>query len=182
MCSGAGRSQLGTLWLDFMISLSRHSFGLFMSQCPVLGSQCLLYPTLFLGLHQYTPVLALNRDMGWDSSELWWKASMVVQWKRLQSLPSNRRASKILHWDLSVRGEWADKIIELLQVCGFEESTLKKWQWKWRSSNIMSGQTVHNYGQRKSGGSWNWELIVYLRKTIDVKNMCSIIYLKLKDH
>ncbi len=65
-----------------------------------------------LGLHKYAHVLAFN--MGWDSCEICWKDSVVSLWNRLLRLPSNRITNEILHWALSIKGERANEIFELL--------------------------------------------------------------------
>ncbi len=53
-----------------------------------------------------------------NAYEIWkkvrWKASVVILWSRLLSRPSSRRASEILLWDLSVKGECASEMFELL--------------------------------------------------------------------
>ena len=75
----------------------------------------------FLGLHKYATIPAFNGDMGWDSCIIRWKASMVNLWNRLLGLPTNRVASQIFYWDLSVNGEWVSEVFDLFQECELEE-------------------------------------------------------------
>lgn len=74
-----------------------------------------------------------------------WCQMEISLWNRLLSLPSNRKASKIFPWDLSVKGEWACEVIYLLEECGLEE--------KHRALAKCS-----HHGLRKCecwGGEWN---------------------------
>ena len=71
-------------------------------------------------------MLAVNGDMGWDHCEVRWKASMVSLWNRLLGLPTNRVDNEIFYWDLSVGGQWATDISDILEECGLEDNSLQK--------------------------------------------------------
>lgn len=72
----------------------------------------------FLGVHKFTPILAITGDMGWEPSEVRWKGSMMALWNRLVKMPENRVAKKIFNWDVSVKGAWACEVQDIFTQIG----------------------------------------------------------------
>jgi hypothetical protein len=55
-------------------------------------------------------------NWGWAGNfELRWKACMVRLWNRLLEMPNARIASKVVLWDLSIRGAWATEMSKVFQ-------------------------------------------------------------------
>ncbi len=123
----------------------------------------------FLGLHKYAPALALNGELGWNSCEVRWRASVVI--RGTGCWVDHPTGEPVKHYSgiclLEVNGPM--KYLSYCKNVGLRRSTMKKWQWKWRSLNKISRQNTHKYELRKSGGSWNWELMLRKVKHVEKK-------------
>ncbi len=60
----------------------------------------------FLGVHKFTPVLALQGDMGWEPCLIKQKGEMLRLWNRLSSMPEVRIAKKVFNWDKAHNYPW----------------------------------------------------------------------------
>ncbi len=59
---------------------------------------------IFLGIHKFVSIDAINGDMGWTTSCERCKINMVRFWNRLMSLNNTRLPKVILIWDSKCRG------------------------------------------------------------------------------
>ncbi len=66
---------------------------------------------IFLGLHKFVPVTAINGDMGWTSNCVRHKTIIIRFWNRLMCMNNNRLHKIIFNWDYSCRGKtWSSNI------------------------------------------------------------------------
>ena len=76
----------------------------------------------FLGVHKFTPNLAIQGDMGWDSSNLRQRLNVLRLWCRFIMMPASRLTKRIFLWDyeLSMCGydNWSSSVKTLLQETG----------------------------------------------------------------
>ena len=77
----------------------------------------------FLGVHKYTPNLAITGDMGWESGESRRNICMMRLWNRLLEMDDNRLTKKIFYWDLNNEGVWTRELNELCNRLGWEDVT-----------------------------------------------------------
>ena len=80
----------------------------------------------FLGIHKFTPTLAIMGDMGWEPNEVRWSMHMVRLWNRILGLNSNRIVRKIFEWDILIRGAWATDMYDILLRAGYEDHYYNK--------------------------------------------------------
>jgi hypothetical protein len=77
----------------------------------------------FLGVHKFTPNLAIQGDMGWDSSSLRQKLNVLRLWCRLIMMPASRLTKRIFLWDyeLSMSGynNWSNFVKTLFYETGY---------------------------------------------------------------
>ncbi len=59
---------------------------------------------IFLGVHNFVSIDAINADLGWTTSCERRKINMVRFWNRLMSLNNTRLPKGILNWDSKCRG------------------------------------------------------------------------------
>jgi len=66
---------------------------------------------IFLGVHKFVSIAAINGDMGWKASFVRHKISMVRFWNRLMSLNDTRLPKVIFNWDSTCRDNtWSSNI------------------------------------------------------------------------
>ena len=75
----------------------------------------------FLGVHKFTPTLAIMGDMGWEPNEVRWSVHMVRLWNRILGLNPNRIVRKIFEWDILIKGAWATDMYDTLSRAGYED-------------------------------------------------------------
>jgi hypothetical protein len=73
---------------------------------------------VFLGVHCYAPVLALNGDCGWKYSIVRRKTQAVRFWNRLQLLDNNRLTKKIFLFEKHNELGWAAQMKEIFEDVG----------------------------------------------------------------
>jgi hypothetical protein len=73
---------------------------------------------MFLGVHCYAPVLALNGDCGWKNSIVRRKTKAVRFWNRLQLLDNNRLTKKIFLFEKHNELGWAAQMKEIFEDVG----------------------------------------------------------------
>ena len=72
----------------------------------------------FLGLHRFTPHLALSGEVGWlPSTERRW-LNMFRLWNRLIRMEDSRLTKKVFYWDYSMQGVWCSQIDSLCEMLG----------------------------------------------------------------
>lgn len=75
----------------------------------------------FLGIHRFAPNLAINGDVGWESSTTRRRIQMIRYWNRLISMDMERVTKKIFIWDMQNRkskGSWNSDIYKLFTQIG----------------------------------------------------------------
>ena len=70
---------------------------------------------IFLGVHRFAPIAALNGDMGWTQSYVRRHICMLRHWNRLINMDNCRLPKKVFQWDLSLTGNtWSSEIKNIL--------------------------------------------------------------------
>lgn len=70
---------------------------------------------IYLGVHKFAPLAAINGDMGWSDSNIRRKIAMIRLWNRILKMEPNRLPSKMLMWDLAHTGKtWSSEIKAIL--------------------------------------------------------------------
>lgn len=64
----------------------------------------------FLCVHKFTPVLALQGDMGWEPCLIKQKGEMLRLWNRLSSMPEGRIAKRVFNWDKAYNYPWCSEM------------------------------------------------------------------------
>lgn len=78
---------------------------------------------LFLGVHNFAPNLAIQGDMGWESSRLRRKIEMLRLWNRFINMPDDRLAKQIFLWDRTFRGRtWNKEVSEIFSQLNLEHN------------------------------------------------------------
>lgn len=73
----------------------------------------------YLGLHRFSPNLAVNGDMGWINSSVRRKIEILHFWNRVINMNPERITKKIFLWDLAVRkssGSWSSDAYKVFQA------------------------------------------------------------------
>jgi len=74
---------------------------------------------IFLGVHRFAPLAAVNGDMGWTQSQVRRHVSMFRFWNKLVCMNSSRLPRIVLDWDLSLNGKtWSHDMRSLMENCG----------------------------------------------------------------
>ena len=76
----------------------------------------------YLGVHKFSPNLAVNGDMGWVNSSTRRKVEMLRYWNRLIAMDDNRLTKKVFMWDKdkNVRN-WSNEIFKIMTDIGYEQ-------------------------------------------------------------
>ena len=75
----------------------------------------------FLGVHRFSPNLAINGDVAWCSSTIRRRVEMLRFWNRVVGMDDNRLTKRIFLWDYSKRsckGNWNSDIYKLFTKIG----------------------------------------------------------------
>jgi len=77
---------------------------------------------VFLGVHQFAPILALRGDMGWHTCRIRWYINILRLWNRLVKLPDYRLTKHVFLWDREIvsNNSWSGKIKTLFTTIGLE--------------------------------------------------------------
>jgi hypothetical protein len=66
---------------------------------------------IFLGVHRYAPLAAINGDMGWSCSRTRRQLAMIRMWNRIMLMESDRLPRIVLRWDQQFyRNNWSSEI------------------------------------------------------------------------
>ncbi len=77
----------------------------------------------YLGVHRFTPNMAINGDMGWKSTLSKRQICMCRLWNRLISMDENRLPRKVFNWDFKYcYHNWCYEMKELLKYVDMEAS------------------------------------------------------------
>ena len=71
----------------------------------------------YLGLHRFSPNLAINGDVGWLGSRIRRKINMLRLWNRLLNFVDSRLVKKVFMWDVRKRrsvGSWSSDIFKIM--------------------------------------------------------------------
>ena len=73
---------------------------------------------IFMGVHRFAPLAAINGDMGWTQSQIRRHVSMFRFWNRLMTMDPYRLPKIVLNWDLSLNAKtWSHDMQNLMQEC-----------------------------------------------------------------
>lgn len=69
---------------------------------------------IFLGVHKFAPVLALQGDIGWYPCTLLRRLDMLRMWNRLCTMPDDRLTKLIFLWDYNIcRNNWSSEVSQI---------------------------------------------------------------------
>ncbi len=72
---------------------------------------------IFLGVHKFVPIAAINGYMGWTSCCVRCKTNIIRFWNRLMCMNNNRLPKIIFNWDYSCRDNtWSSNIKSILMT------------------------------------------------------------------
>ena len=81
-----------------------------------------------LGVHRFTPRVAINGDVGWLPSKERRCVNMVRYWNRLLDMDSNRLCKKVFQWNYYIcRNNWSSEfktILSSLNLSEFENQSV----------------------------------------------------------
>ncbi len=78
---------------------------------------------IFLDVHQYAPLAAINGDMGWTQSNVRHHVSMIRFWNRVVNMDNHRLPNIVLKWDLQHTGKtWSSEIKTIFNDIGKEDA------------------------------------------------------------
>ena len=116
--------------------------------CSKIQQRALRY---YLGVHNKTPLLAIEGDTGWLNCQVRRHIEMCRFWNRIINMEDSRLTKIIFEWDYSkCKGNWCQEIKELFEsvdencfvnksVCNLESVQFKlrdKWSENWKNSLI----------------------------------------------
>jgi len=74
---------------------------------------------VFLGVHRFAPLAAINGDMGWTQSQVRRHICMFRFWNRIVQMDQNRLPKIVFEWDKSLNTDtWSSDIQYLMASCG----------------------------------------------------------------
>ena len=114
-------SQIATI-LDYSSSIWSHKKA---PECDVIQNKAMQY---FLGVHGFTPVPALNGEMGWLPSRFRRYLNTIRLWNRLIKMDNNRLTKTIFLWDYEeTQSSWCQNVKEIFGKLDFDnEYNLKQ--------------------------------------------------------
>ena len=93
-------------------------------KCDSLQNRAIRY---FLGVHKFTPKLAINGDMGWISSSVRRKLNILRFWNRVIHMSDNRVTKVAFLWDYNLRvrnKNWSNDLLNMLRDIGLHNKFL----------------------------------------------------------
>ncbi len=70
---------------------------------------------IYLGVHRFTPIAAINGNMGWTHSSVRRKVCMVRFWNRIINIYPQHLPRKVLEWDIHCNGNtWSSNLKSIL--------------------------------------------------------------------
>ena len=114
-------SQIATI-LDYSSSIWSHKKA---PECDVIQNKAMRY---FLGVHGFTPVPALNGEMGWLPSRFRRYLNTIRLWNRLIKMDNNHLTKTIFLWDYEqIQSSWCQNVKEIFSKLDFNnEYNLKQ--------------------------------------------------------
>ena len=129
----------------------------------------------FLGVHRFTPILAINGEMGWTLSIHRRWVNMIRLWNRLISMDDNRLTKCVFNSDYTATGKiWCSDLKNLLHQVNMQQS--------FENKQIVNLEHVKNLFNNKHQQEWNEKLhtVSKLRTYVTFKsNYETETYLKL---
>ena len=70
---------------------------------------------IYLGVHRFAPIAALNGDMGWTHSQVRRHICILRFWNRLVNMDNCRLPKRVFNWDLSMTGNtWSSNVKDIM--------------------------------------------------------------------
>ena len=92
----------------------------------------------FLGVHRFTPLLAINGEMGWTLSIYRRLVIMIRLWNRLINMDNNRLTKCVFNFDFTATGKtWRSDLKHLLHQVYMQQS--------FENKQIVNLEHVKNY-------------------------------------
>ena len=105
----------------------------------------------FLGVHRFTPILAINGEMGWTLSIHRRWVNMIRLWNRLISMDDNRLTKCVFNSDYTATGKtWCSDLKNLLHQVNMQQS--------FENKQIVNLEHVKNLFNNKHQQEWNEKL------------------------
>ena len=118
----------------------------------------------FLGVHRFTPLLAINGEMGWTTSIHRRWVNMFRLWNRLISMNNNRLTKHVFNFDYNSSGKtWCWEIKFISEQLNMQHIFVNKQTVDLKHVENLLG-TIY---QR----DWNEKLIT---ETFEAENVCHI--------
>ncbi len=84
---------------------------------------------IFLGVHQFVPIAAINGNMGWTSGCVRRKTNIICFWNRLICMNNNHLPKIIFNCDYSCRGNtWSSNIKSIFDDIDCQNKFISKSQ------------------------------------------------------
>ena len=80
----------------------------------------------FLGVHKFTPIAAMQAEMGWLPSKYRQYTKMLQFWNRLIKMPNDRLTKQVFMTDYEYRNTWSSALKEIFTDLGLENIFLNK--------------------------------------------------------
>ena len=76
----------------------------------------------YLGVHRFSPNLAVNGDMGWVNSSTRRKIEMLRYWNKLIEMDESRLTRKVFMWDKNKNiRNWSNEVFKIMTDIGYEQ-------------------------------------------------------------
>ena len=94
------------------------------AQCDSVQNKAIRY---FLGVHKFTPLAAINGEMGWLPCKYRHYLCMLRLWNRLIKMDSSRITKKVFLWDYEkCTANWSNDIREILRLINMQNHFISK--------------------------------------------------------
>ena len=108
-------SQISTI-LDYCSSIWVHIKA---SECDLVQNRAMRY---FLGVHGFTPIPALNGEMGWLPCKFRRYLCAIRFWNRLQKMDNCRLTKVVFLWDLkNHKSNWSESVKNIFSYLDMTE-------------------------------------------------------------
>ena len=105
----------------------------------------------FLRVHRFTPILAINGEMGWTLSIYRRWVNMIRLWNRLISMDDNSQTKCVFNFDYTATGKaWCSDLKHLLHQVNMQQS--------FENKQIINQEHVKNLFNNKPQQEWNEKL------------------------
>ena len=90
------------------------------NKCDTIQNRAIRF---FMGVHRFSPNLAINGDMGWVSCNTRRKVEMIRYWNRLQNMPDTSITKRVFIWDKRfARHNWSSNIKQIIDEIGIQDA------------------------------------------------------------